>query len=118
MRRALVLAALLMALPLTVMAQSQQPAAPVDPDAPITFTETIVVTTPLPGMEQPARRVPAPVQTATDRDIDSSGALDISDFLNRRMNGVHVNEVQSNPFQPDVSYRGFTASPLLGTPQG
>jgi outer membrane receptor protein involved in Fe transport len=62
--------------------------------------------------------VPAPVQTATDRDLDNSGALDLSDFLNRRMNGVHVNEVQSNPFQPDVNYRGYTASPLLGTPQG
>ena len=64
------------------------------------------------------RRCPAPVQTATDRDIDSSGALDLSDFLNRRMNGVYVNEVQNNPFQPDVNYRGYTASPLLGTPQG
>jgi outer membrane cobalamin receptor len=31
---------------------------------------------------------------------------------------VHVNEVQGNPFQMDVNYRGYTASPLLGTPQG
>ena len=38
--------------------------------------------------------------------------------MNRRMNGVHVNEVQGNPFQTDVNYRGYTASPLLGTPQG
>lgn len=119
MHRAIVLAALVLSLPQLAVAQSQQPTAPADPDdSPITFTETIVVTTPLPGMEQPARRVPAPVQTATDRDIDSSGALDLSDFLNRRMNGVHVSEVQSNPFQPDVNYRGYTASPLLGTPQG
>jgi outer membrane receptor protein involved in Fe transport len=87
-------------------------------DEPITFTETVIVTTPLPGVELPSRRVAAPVQTATDRDIDNSGALDLSDFLNRRMNGVYVNEVQSNPFQPDVNYRGYTASPLLGTPQG
>ena len=34
------------------------------------------------------------------------------------MTGVHVNEMQGNPFQPDVNYRGYTASPLLGTPQG
>jgi hypothetical protein len=26
--------------------------------------------------------------------------------------------VQGNPFQPNVNYRGYTASPLLGTPQG
>ena len=38
--------------------------------------------------------------------------------MNRRLGSVHVNEIQSNPFQPDVSFRGFTASPLLGTPQG
>jgi outer membrane receptor protein involved in Fe transport len=118
MCRVIVLAALVVSLPLPASAQNQQPPATADPDAPITFTETIVVTTPLPGVEQPVRRVPAPVQTATDRDIDRSGALDLSDFLNRRMNGVHVNEVQNNPFQPDVNYRGYTASPLLGTPQG
>jgi iron complex outermembrane receptor protein len=31
---------------------------------------------------------------------------------------VSVGETQGNPFQPDLLYRGFTASPLLGTPQG
>ena len=58
------------------------------------------------------------MQTAGSADIDASGALDLSDFLNRRFNGVFVNEMQGNPFQPDVNYRGYTASPLLGTPQG
>jgi outer membrane receptor protein involved in Fe transport len=79
---------------------------------------TVVGTTPLPGVELPRDEVPAPVQTANSRDIDNSGALNLADFLNRRMNGVHVNEMQGNPFQPDISYRGYTASPLLGTPQG
>ena len=63
-------------------------------------------------------KIPAPVQTATAAISSSSGALDLSDFLNRRLDGVHVNEMQGNPFQPDVNYRGYTASPLLGTPQG
>jgi hypothetical protein len=31
---------------------------------------------------------------------------------------VKINDVTGNPFQPDVQYRGFTASPVLGTPQG
>ena len=62
-----------------------------------------------------SRRRSRPRPTATSI---ASGALDLSDFLNRRLNGVHVNEVQGNPFQPDVNYRGYTASPLLGTPQG
>ena len=94
-------------------AGTQTPAVPQT-----TYTVTVVETAPLPGVELPIEKIPAPVQTATDRDITASGALDLSDFLNRRLNGVHVNEVQGNPFQPDVNYRGYTASPLLGTPQG
>ena len=31
---------------------------------------------------------------------------------------MFANEIQNNPFQPDINYRGYTASPLLGTPQG
>jgi outer membrane receptor protein involved in Fe transport len=85
---------------------------------PVVVNITVVGNTPLPGSDLPVERVPAPVQTATSRDIERSGAIDISDFLNRRLEGVHVNEVQNNPFQPDVNYRGYTASPLLGTPQG
>ena len=38
--------------------------------------------------------------------------------MNRRFGSVHINEIQGNPWQPDVSFRGYTASPLLGTPQG
>ncbi len=38
--------------------------------------------------------------------------------MNRQLNGVYLNEMQGNPFQPDVNFRGYTASPLLGTPEG
>ena len=82
------------------------------------YSVTVVGTAPLPGIELPLEKIPAPVQTASEREIAASGALDLSDFLNRRLNGVHVNEVQGNPFQTDINYRGYTASPLLGTPQG
>src|SRR5262249_25123665 len=60
----------------------------------------------------------APEQTQTARDFERSGAINLSDFLNRRFDAVNVNEIQGNPFQPDVNYRGYTASPLSGTPQG
>ena len=119
-----VLLALLLACPLR-SAGAQSPSSPQTPDAqkpppdpPMNVTVTVIGTTPLPGVELPVSQIPSPVQTATDRDIDKSGALDLTSFLNRRLNGVYVNEVQNNPFQPDVSYRGYTASPLLGTPQG
>ncbi len=78
----------------------------------------VVGTTPVPGIGLPASRMPGNVQQARAADIDRSHAIDLTDFLNRRLGSVHINEIQNNPFQPDVNYRGFTASPLLGTPQG
>jgi outer membrane receptor protein involved in Fe transport len=78
----------------------------------------VVATTPLVGSDLAIRDVPAPVQTATKQDLENSGSLDLADLMNRRLSGVNVNANQENPFQPDVNYRGYTASPLLGTPQG
>jgi len=85
---------------------------------PPTFKTEVIASTPLPGLDLTADQIPAPVQTALGADVERSGALDLSDFLNRRFTSVFVNEMQGNPFQPDVNYRGYTASPLLGTPQG
>ena len=79
-------------------------------------TNIVITATPLhDGDDAP----PAPpAQTITAGDLRRSHALDLSDQLKRSAGGVFVNDVQDNPFQPDVNYRGFTASPLLGTPQG
>jgi outer membrane receptor protein involved in Fe transport len=95
-----------------------QNAPPSQTIPPTTFTVTVVGTTPLADVTIAIEEIAAPVQTLSGEAIDNSGALDLSSYLNRRLNGVHVNEVQSNPVQPDVNYRGYTASPLLGTPQG
>ena len=62
--------------------------------------------------------MPITIQTATAGDLNASGAIDLSDFMNRKLSGVYVNNNQENPFQPDLNYRGYTASPLLGTPEG
>ena len=78
----------------------------------------VAAATPLAGSDLSLQEIPAPVQTATRQDLNNSGALDLSDFLNRRLSGVNMNENQENPFQPDLNYRGYTASPMLGTPEG
>lgn len=78
----------------------------------------VVATTPLAGTDLAINQIAGPVQTATAADVRNSGALELGDFMNRHLNGVFVNEMQENPFQPDVNYRGYTASPLLGTPEG
>ncbi len=78
----------------------------------------IVGTTPLQGLGVARERIPANVQALDGDDMNDPSAATLPAALNRRLGSVFVNEIQGNPFQPDVSYRGFTASPLLGTPQG
>ena len=78
----------------------------------------VVATTPLPGTDLSLDQIAAPVQTVTAQQVQSSGALDLADFLNKRLTSIFINENQENPYQPDVNYRGYTASPLLGTPEG
>ena len=78
----------------------------------------VVAATPLAGVNLGLDQIASPVQVATQKELTASGAVDLSDFLNRRLNGVHLNEIQGNPYQSDLNYRGYTASPLLGTPQG
>jgi len=78
----------------------------------------VIATMPLSGVDLSPNQIAASVQTATEADIETSGALDLADFMNRHLNGVYLNEMQANPFQPDVNFRGYTASPLLGTPEG
>lgn len=77
----------------------------------------IVEETPL-GSGVPATQIPAHVQAATGEDLESSQSFSISDYLQNYLGSVTINDTQNNPFQPDVQYRGFTASPLLGLPQG
>lgn len=63
-------------------------------------------------------RVPSFVQSAAVDEIERAQSLDLTDFLNRNFAGVSINHAQNNPLQPDFNFRGFTASPLLGLPQG
>jgi outer membrane receptor protein involved in Fe transport len=38
--------------------------------------------------------------------------------MNKTLGSVSINQAQNNPFQPDLKFRGFTASPLVGNSQG
>jgi outer membrane receptor protein involved in Fe transport len=78
----------------------------------------VIGVTPLPGFGVPANEIPSNVQAVTGAEISRQHSINLPDFMNERLPGVSINENQSNPFQPDVTYRGFSASPLLGTPQG
>jgi outer membrane receptor protein involved in Fe transport len=78
----------------------------------------VVAVTPLAGVNLAPDQVASPVQTASAADLQNSGAADLSQFLNLRLNGISLNDMAGNPYQPDINFRGYTASPLLGTPEG
>ncbi|MGD0585242.1 MAG: TonB-dependent receptor [Oryzomonas sp.] len=104
--------------PVTLPAAENQ-AGSKPPQNPLELPEVEVVgTTPLSSLGTPLLKVPGNIQSADSDAIDRHEAPDLATFMNRTMAGVHINEVQNNPFQPDVTYRGFIASPLLGTPIG
>lgn len=81
-------------------------------------TVEIVGTTPLPGLGTPTRDVPANVQIYTSGDLAGQRQTNVTDYLEQNPTGIATNAAQGNPFQPDINFRGFSASPLLGTPQG
>ena len=78
----------------------------------------VISNTPLQGFGLAREVIPANIQTVKGEEMQKQNNLSIADFLNSNLQGVNVNEIQNNPYQPNVNYRGFTASPLLGTPQG
>jgi outer membrane receptor protein involved in Fe transport len=84
---------------------------------PLTEIVEVVGQTPL-GSGIGVDRVAANVQQVTADEIAAQRLLDLSEYLRRNLGSVFVNEAQSNPLQPDLQYRGFVGSPLLGLPQG
>ena len=99
---------------------SAQPAAEQPASAPVQIEETVDVVgvTPIHGLGVSRDKVPANVQTATAADIARVPGAQMNDVLARGFGSVTFNEAQANPFQPDIQFRGFAASPLLGLPQG
>jgi len=81
-------------------------------------TVVVVGTTPLPGLGTSIRDVPANVQIYTSKDLATQRQATTTDYLEQNPTGIAANAAQGNLFQPDISFRGFSASPLLGTPQG
>jgi outer membrane receptor protein involved in Fe transport len=79
---------------------------------------TVIGNTPLAGLGLPMNQIPSNVQTANSQDMQGQATLDLADYLNNNFSGVNVSESAANPFQLDINYHGFTASPLLGTPEG
>ncbi len=79
---------------------------------------TVIAVTPMPGSGLDARHVPANVRTFDAEALRDTGARSLGELFDWSLGGATVNESTGNPHQPDLRLRGFTASPLLGLPQG
>jgi outer membrane receptor protein involved in Fe transport len=83
-----------------------------------TGTINVISTTPLPSIGLPLNIIPANIQIFDSKDLRNQPGVTFADQLMNNAQGITFNEIQGNPWQPDVSFRGFSASPLAGTPQG
>ena len=78
----------------------------------------VVGTTPLPGLGTALRDVPANIQRFGAREIGRQRQPTLTQFLEQNANSVSAASGQGNPYQQSFDFRGLTASPLLGAPQG
>jgi outer membrane receptor protein involved in Fe transport len=100
-------------------ADSDAAATPSNPATVQELPQVFVIgNAPLQGFGLPLNEIPSNVQTASSSDMEREQTTDVADYLNNNFSGVSVSESAGNPFQIDIYYHGFTASPLLGTPEG
>lgn len=105
-------------LPFVVSAQQSAPATEaIAPPVEVTAPRLRIIT-PLPGVVMDERSTTTNVQSVTGEEIRQSRAVSVTDVLNTQVQSVNVNDYTGNPFSQDVNFRGFSASPLIGTPQG
>ncbi|MGI4942757.1 MAG: TonB-dependent receptor [Janthinobacterium lividum] len=103
-------------LPYAVAAQPVPAAAPAPAEAPVEME--VVVTAPLAGSEIERGKVPVNTGILRQEDLQRTGPASTLRALDERIGNVTLNQAQGNEFQPNLLYRGFEASPLVGNAQG
>src|SRR5579862_9668647 len=78
----------------------------------------IIAPAPLAASGIDRNKLPAPTWSLDAGQLRAEGAASLTGTLERQVPGVAVNDVTGSPFQPDLQFRGFAASPVLGTPAG
>jgi outer membrane receptor protein involved in Fe transport len=86
---------------------------------PATEGETVFVRAgALPGAALDPSALPMKTEVLTPQDIARFGPPAVLQSLESQAAGVSLSQAQNNPFQPNITYRGFEASPLAGNAQG
>ena len=79
---------------------------------------TVIGTTPFDGFGIDRDEIPADTVVLTPQDISRTGPASLTRALNEDVGGITLDDATGNPFQPNLLYRGFEASPLVGDAQG
>lgn len=78
----------------------------------------VVVTAPLPGSSAERDKVPTNTQVLRSDELQRTGPASALRALDERVGGIQLNQAVANPFEPNLIFRGYEASPLSGNPQG
>lgn len=81
-------------------------------------TIEVVGVSPVAGSEIDIDKVPSNVVTAGSAAFSHTKTSDLIQAMIQGIPFVASNDQSGNPFQINIDYRGFTASPVQGTPQG
>src|ERR1700685_1739907 len=79
---------------------------------------TVVGSTPLMGSDLKRDQVPETTRVLDAADINRTGVPSLTRAILDNVASATINDTEGNVFQPDILFRGFTASPVAGTPQG
>ena len=102
-----------------VMAHGGMAVAQTAPASQINLQDVNVIgSTPLLGSGIDRNEIPAATNVLGAGDINRTGIASLTGAILDNIPGAAVNDVESNPFQPDILFRGFTASPVAGTSEG
>ena len=86
--------------------------------AALTEQVDVVAISPLLGTNISRDLLPAAVSVVGSGELRARGSASVADALHERLGPVSLESTTANLFQPTLRFRGFTASPLLGLPQG
>lgn len=85
---------------------------------PAALPAATVQATAISGPALDLNQVAGKIEVLSASDLSRNGTASLTSALEQQIGSISLNDNLDDPFQPDISYRGFEASPVLGTPQG
>ena len=83
-----------------------------------TLEAVVVTATAIPCTTIDIDKIPGNVQVLSTADLSREGSASLTTALNSNLSSININDDLDDPFQSDILYRGFEASPVPGTPRG